>query len=484
MQFFRNLRILFSLAVLLLFILSCAVNPVTGKRELMLLSESDELMLGKQSDQEIVRQYGIYDDEELNRYISEIGMKMARLSHRPNLPYEFKIMDTPVINAFAVPGGYVYFTRGILAYLNSEAEVAGVMGHEIGHVTARHSAKQYSSAQLAQLGLGVGVIVSDTFRKYAGLAQFGVGMLFLKFSRDNESQADELGVEYSTRAGYDAVHMANFFETLDRMNPSESRSGLEEWFSTHPNPEGRAMKVNQMANDWQLNIGKQNLKVGRDEYLRKIDGLVFGDDPRQGYEENGRFYHPDLRFQFLVPSGWKLYNTPSQVQIMSSEKDAAIILLLESGTTPDAAASQFITNSKATVINQSNVKVNGLSARRVTMDIASQQDTIRALSYFIAKDQYVYIFQGITYQSKFPVHKSVFQSTIGSFSRLYDQKKINVKPDRIKIETVKESGNLRNVLISTGVSQDELERTALINGMYLNDQIDSKTLIKLIERDQ
>ncbi len=484
MQFFRNLRILFSLAVLLLFILSCAVNPVTGKRELMLLSESDELMLGKQSDQEIVRQYGIYDDEELNRYISEIGMKMARLSHRPNLPYEFKIMDTPVINAFAVPGGYVYFTRGILAYLNSEAEVAGVMGHEIGHVTARHSAKQYSSAQLAQLGLGVGVIVSDTFRKYAGLAQFGVGMLFLKFSRDNESQADELGVEYSTRAGYDAVHMANFFETLDRMNPSESRSGLEEWFSTHPNPEGRAMKVNQMANDWQLNIGKQNLKVGRDEYLRKIDGLVFGDDPRQGYEENGRFYHPDLRFQFLVPSGWKLYNTPSQVQIMSSEKDAAIILLLESGTTPDAAASKFITNSKATVINQSNVKVNGLSARRVTMDIASQQDTIRALSYFIAKDQYVYIFQGITYQSKFPVHKSVFQSTIGSFSRLYDQKKINVKPDRIKIETVKESGNLRNVLISTGVSQDELERTALINGMYLNDQIDSKTLIKLIERDQ
>ena len=484
MQFFRDFRMLFSLMVLLLFILSCAVNPVTGKRELMLLSESDEILLGKQSDQDIVKQYGVYDNEELNRYISEIGMKMARLSHRPNLPYEFKIMDSPVINAFAVPGGYVYFTRGILAYLNSEAEVAGVMGHEIGHITARHSAKQYSSAQLAQLGLGVGIMVSDTFRKYAGLAQFGVGMLFLKFSRDNESQSDELGVEYSTRAGYNAVHMANFFETLDRMHPSESRSGLEEWFSTHPNPEGRATKVKQMANDWQLNIGNQNLEVGRDEYLRQIDGLVYGDDPRQGYEENNMFYHPDLRFQFSVPSGWKLYNTPSQVQIMSSEKDAAIILILESGTTPDAASSKFITNSKATVINQSNVKVNGLSARRVTMDIVSQQDTIRALSYFIAKDQYVYIFQGITYRSKFYVHQSVFQSTIGSFSRLYDQKKINVKPDRIKIETVKESGSLRNVLNSMGVSQDELEQIALINGMHLNDQIDSQTLIKVIERDQ
>lgn len=475
------LKYFLRLLILLIFLLSCAVNPVTGKRELMLLSESDEIQLGTQSDGDIVAQYGIYQDEELNRYISEIGMKMAKLSHRPNLPYEFKVMDTPVINAFAVPGGYVYFTRGILAYLNSEAEVAGVMGHEIGHITARHSAKQYSNAQLAQLGLGVGIILSDEFRKYAGLAQFGVGMLFLKFSRDNESQSDELGVEYSTLAGYDAVNMANFFETLDRMSPSENRSGLNEWFSTHPNPEGRAVKVEEMALEWQQKTGKQDLEVGQDEYLKKIDGLVFGEDPRQGYVENGVFYHPDLRFQFLVPAEWKLYNTPSQVQIMSPEQDAAIILLLESGITPDEAASKFITNSKANVVSQSNIVVNGYPAKKVVMDIAAQQGTVRSFAYFIAKEQYVYIFQGLTLLPNYQNFSLQFQSTLGSFKNLTDSEKIDVKPDRIKIITVPKTGVLGDILLSFGVQADELENTALVNGMELGENTQEGTLLKIIE---
>jgi predicted Zn-dependent protease len=475
------LKFFLGLLTLLIFLLSCAVNPVTGKRELMLLSESDEIQLGQQSDGDIVAQYGVYQDEELNSYISGIGMKMAKLSHRPNLPYEFKIMDTPVINAFAVPGGYVYFTRGILAYLNSEAAVAGVMGHEIGHITARHSAKQYSQAQLAQLGLGVGIILSDEFRKYAGLAQFGVGMLFLKFSRDNERQADALGVEYSTLAGYNAVNMANFFETLDRMSPSENSSGLNEWFSTHPNPEDRVVKVKEMALEWQQKIGKQDFKIGQDEYLKKIDGLVFEEDPRQGYVENGVFYHPDLRFQFLVPAEWKLYNTPSQVQILSPEQDAAIILFLESGITPEEAASKFITNSEANVVSQSNIVVNGYPAKRVVMDIAAQQGTVRSFSYFISKEQYTYIFQGLTLLPNYQSFSSQFQSTLGSFKNLTDSKKIIVKPDRIRIMTVQKIGVLRDILLSLGVQSDELEKTSLLNGMELGENIEKGKLVKVIE---
>lgn len=467
--------------ILISFILSCAVNPVTGKREFMLLSETDEIQLGKQTDVDIVRQYGVYQDEKLNRYISEIGMKMAKLSHRPNLPYEFKIMDSPVINAFAVPGGYIYFTRGILAYLNSEAEVAGVMGHEIGHVTARHSAKQYSNAQLAQLGLGVGIIVSDTFRKYAGLAGFGVGMLFLKFSRENESQSDELGVEYSTKAGYNAVHMANFFETLDKMTPSENRSGLEEWFSTHPNPEGRAVKVESMAKQWQQKTAAQNLEVGTERYIRNIDGIVFGDDPRQGYEEGQMFYHPELRFQFSYPVGWKLYNTPSQVQMMSPEKDAAIILVLESGSTPQASASKFISNSKATVINQNKITVNGLQAHKLLCDVTSDQGVLRILSYFIAKGEYVYNFAGIASQTSFSTHQSSFQATLDDFKNLTDRSKIDVNPDRIRVKQTKRQGTCKTVLLSLGVKNDDLEKVALINGRALSDIVPSGTLIKLVE---
>ncbi|MCI0493378.1 M48 family metalloprotease, partial [candidate division KSB1 bacterium] len=170
---------------LIIWAISCAVNPVTGKREFMLLTQGDELALGQQTDQEIIQTYGLYDDPELLNYVTSMGKKMGSLSHRPQLNYQFRVLDSPVINAFAVPGGYIYVTRGILSYLNNEAELAGVLGHELGHVAARHSAQQYSKAQLAQIGLGVGMVVSETFRKYAGLAQFGVGMLFLSFSRDN-----------------------------------------------------------------------------------------------------------------------------------------------------------------------------------------------------------------------------------------------------------------------------------------------------------
>ena len=185
---------------ILLFIISCAANPVTGQQEFMLLSEPDEIRLGRKTDAQIARTYGLYDDPDLTAYIDRIGQRIAKGSHRPDLSFAFRVLDSPVVNAFAVPGGFVYVTRGILIYFTSEAELSGVLGHEIGHVAARHSAQQYTKAQLAQLGLGLGTILSKDFRELAGLAQFGVGMLFLKFSRDNERQADDLGVEYATRA--------------------------------------------------------------------------------------------------------------------------------------------------------------------------------------------------------------------------------------------------------------------------------------------
>jgi predicted Zn-dependent protease len=314
---------------------SCAVNPVSGGREFMLLSESDEIRLGKQTDLQVRKQYGVYEDQKLNAYLNDLGQRLAGVSHRPNLPYKFEIVDASAVNAFAVPGGYVYFTRGILANLNSEAELAGVMGHEIGHITARHSAQQYSRAQLAQLGLVVGGLFLGDLVSEVG--QLGVGMLFLSFSRDNERQADALGVEYASRAGYDAGELAGFFETLERMNPGSDRSGLPGWFSTHPSPEDRVPAVRKGAGEWQQKLGMRDPKVNRDRYLRQIDGLVYGDDPRQGYVEDGTFYHPGMSFQFPVPAQWKVNNTPSQVQMMSDKKDGAIIFSLATAQSPQEA---------------------------------------------------------------------------------------------------------------------------------------------------
>jgi predicted Zn-dependent protease len=183
-------------ALMMVWTVSCAINPVTGKRELMLMSSADELAMGQQTDPQILQTYGKYEDADLARYVAALGKRLGALSHQPNLAYTIQVLDSPVVNAFAVPGGYVYLTRGILAYLNDEAELAGVVAHEIGHIAARHSAQQYSNAQLAQLGLGLGSMVSKTFRKYAGVAEFGVGMLFLSFSRSDEREADSLGVEF------------------------------------------------------------------------------------------------------------------------------------------------------------------------------------------------------------------------------------------------------------------------------------------------
>jgi predicted Zn-dependent protease len=209
-------RVFFSLTMLalMLAVLSCVVNPVSGKRELMLFSEKQEIAMGQETDQQIRQQFGIYESKGLQDYINGVGQKMVPYSHRPNLTYHFAVLDTSVVNAFAAPGGYIYVTRGILALMGSEAELAVVLGHEMGHVAARHSMKQLSGQLLAQVGLAVGSILSKDIRKLAGLAGIGMQLLFLKFSRSDEYQADSLGIGYARQARYAPGEMLRFFAAL------------------------------------------------------------------------------------------------------------------------------------------------------------------------------------------------------------------------------------------------------------------------------
>jgi predicted Zn-dependent protease len=466
---------------LLLWILSCATNPVSGKRELMLLSESDEIKLGQETDLQVVSEYGIYEDPKLTAYLNGICQRLGKLSHRPHLTYHFKILDASVVNAFAVPGGYVYFTRGILATLNNEAELAGVMGHEIGHITARHSAHQYSRAQLAQIGLGVGSLFIDS-SVLTGLAQLGVGMLFLRFSRDNERQADDLGVEYSSRGGYDASQMANFFEALERMNPGSDRSGLPGWFSTHPNPVDRVQEVRGRASEWQRKLNQKDLKINQEGYLRGIDGLIYGDDPRQGYVADSVFYHPGLRFQFPVPSEWKLNNTHTQVQMVNQGEDALILFFIGSGTSPEEAARKFVSETKASVIRTEALRVNGLPCQRLHSEIRSQKAVYQLLSYFIEKDKRIFVFHGLTTSDRFQNYRALFDNTMRQFKDLTDPKRIHVEPERIRIRNVKTAGPLENELRSLGVPNDKMKGLALLNGRDLNQVVPANSLLKVVER--
>jgi predicted Zn-dependent protease len=448
----------------------------------MLVSETDEAQIGRKTDAGVVKEYGIYDDPQFTAYLNGFCQEIARVSHRPTLPYQLKIVDSPVVNAFAVPGGYIYFTRGILAYLNNEAELVGVMGHELGHVAARHSAEQISRAQFASVGLGLGMILVPELRYVSDLAQFGVGLLFLKFSRDDERQADDLGVEYASKLGYDATQMADFFDSLARMEPGSSRSGLPEWFSTHPNPVDREKAVDRKAEEWREDLGLRNPKVNRDSYVRRIDGLVFGDDPRGGYEEGGVFYHPTLRFQFPVPSGWKLNNTHTQVQMVSAAKDAAIMFTIAASGSPAEAARAFVQQNRASVVEQGSTRVNGRPAFRMLCQVKSQQGVLGILSYFIDKDGKVYVLHGFTPANRYRTYASTFSATMEGFGEIRDAAKLRVEPKRIRIKTVSVTGTARQTLRDFGVKEENLEKLAILNGLRLDDRIQAGSLIKVVEQ--
>ena len=473
--------VLLALSLVLLAI-SCAVNPVSGNRQLMLLNEQDEIELGKQTDVQIVQQYGVYENAQLKGYINSLGQDMGRISHRPHLNFQYNVLDTSVVNAFAVPGGYVYFTRGILAHLNNEAELAGVMGHEIGHVTARHSAQQYSKAQLAQLGLGLGSMLSETFRGVSQMAQVGVSLLFLKFSRDNEREADDLGVEYSSKVGYDATKMGDFFETLERLHPGSDKSGLPSWFSTHPNPEDRVGTVRRRAVEWQEKLGLSKPKVGHDAYLGKIDGLAYGDDPREGYVENSVFYHPEMKFQFPLPANWTFKNTPSQVQVAPPEGAAAILFSAGKGASPSAVANTFAEKVRATVLDSKSLSIGGHRAHQLLSEIRSQQGLLRVLSSFVQKDNTLFVFHGISSPARFDAYHNDFRTTMNGFRNLTDPARINVQPYRIRVRSVGRENNVKDALLSLGVQEEQLESAAVLNGLHLTDTISQGALVKIVER--
>lgn len=470
------------ISALIIWAISCAVNPVTGKREFMMITESGEISLGKKTDAQVIETYGLYKNQQLQNYINNIGQKMAGKSHRSHLKWEFKLLDSPVVNAFAVPGGYVYFTRGIIAHLNSEAELAGVMGHEIGHVTARHSAKTYSKAMLAQIGIQVGGMLSETFREYAGLAGFGVGMLFLKFSRDNERQADALGVEYSSKSGYDANQMANFFETLGRLYPQSAQSGLPAWFSTHPNPPDRIKAIKQDAQKWKTNLAQKKFAVNQNSYLSKLNGMIYGEDPRQGYVEGNTFYHPQMTFQFPVPANWKVNNTPNQVQMFTKDQDAVILFSLVKENSPAVAADSFISRSNAVVKKREKIRINGLTSQRITSEITSQEKTIPVLSCFIQKDKNIFVFHAYTSQEKLATYQSAFRNTMDKFKRLTDRSKINVKPAKLVVKKVTRAQTLKQVLKQFGVADNKLEEMAILNGRQLNERLAANTLLKIVQK--
>lgn len=463
---------------------TCAVNPVTGKKQIVLMSEEQEITMGKEADPEILAQYGLYENAALQDFITKKGKEMAAISHRPNLNYEFKILDSDVLNAFAVPGGYVYFTRGIMAHFNNEAEFAGVLGHEIGHITARHSVSQQTKAVLGQVGLIGSMILVPQVAEFAEPLSQGLGLLFLKFGRDAETQSDELGVEYSSKIGYDAKEMAGFFKTLDRKSAASGNEELPDFLSTHPNPGSRNIAVMNLSIDWKNKLKLNNPSVNRDSYLRKIEGLVYGEDPRQGFLENNVFYHPELKFEFPVPQDWNYQNTPQRVQLAPKDGKAILIMTLANGNNLQAAADKAVADNNLKIIESNNLKINGLNAISILADVKAkegeQTSSTRTLSYLIQFNDSIYHLLGASSISDFQKYSGFFSNSMKNFKELKDISKLNKKAERIRIKTVQKSGTLKQVLASFKVPESRIEELSILNGMMLTDEVKQGTLIKTI----
>lgn len=416
-------------SALLLFLGGCAVNPATGSRELSLVSEGQEIQMGREADPAIVAQMGLYPDSAVQRYVRAIGLRMAAESERPDLPWTFRVLDDPTVNAFALPGGFIYITRGILSHLTSEAELAGVLGHEIGHVTARHSANQMSRSQLAQLGLGVGMIFSETVRDYGGLASQSLGLMFLKFGRDDESQADELGIRYMTREGYDPRELAGVMTMLSRTSELASGGGrVPEWLSTHPDPANRSESIlaQVAAGDY-----ASATTVERDGFLQRIDGLPFGPDPREGFTADGIFHHPELAFR-IETAGWQVDNQKSAVQFVAPD-GAAVVILTIGGGSPEAAMDEFGAMEGVTVGRGTRNDVNGSPGIRAPFQAESQDGVLAGEVVFLSYGGNTYRLLGLSSSTGWSAVASTARSIQESFRRETDSAVLSARADRLDV---------------------------------------------------
>lgn len=456
----------------------CAVNPVTGKRELMLMSEAEEISLGKEAHGQILAEYGSYGDETMQSWFTEHGKEMAVVTQRRNLPWTFTVLDSPVINAFAVPGGYIYVTRGILGYFNNEAQFAGVLAHELGHVNARHTASTYSKSKLANVGLAVGSIISEKFAQFADLASLGTSLLFLKFSRDDERQADQLGVQYSSAVGYDAVQMSDFFQTLERLHPGGG--SLPAWQSTHPDPGDRIVATKRMALAYQSKHPEVKFVSRRDDYLDRINGLVFGDNPLHGYLDGDMFYHPEMKFQFPTPKGWKMTNLPTEVRLSPEKQNALLIFTLAQGVDANAAATAFQSGNNVQISSSTAVTVNGRKGVKAIGQMQGQNQTLGIVSYYIPMDGKVFTFHGLSASTDHGGFLAVFESSAMGFDNIKDASKIKVTPKKIEVRIVTTNTTFKDALNKFGVPEDKLNELAIINGVGETDVISAGSRIKIV----
>jgi predicted Zn-dependent protease len=446
---------------------ACATNPVTGERELSLMSEAQEIQLGQEMDAQVRREMGLYEDPELQRYVQDVGLRLARASERPNLPWHFAVVDQPAVNAFALPGGYIYLTRGILPFLDDEAQLAGVLGHEIGHVTARHSAQQYTKATSAGIGVTLLSIFVPEARPLQNITETALGMLFLKYGREDELQADRLGVRYAAQTGWNPAGVAGMLTTLARLDEaSGSRKGVPNWLSTHPAPADRVQKVQAAIQQAAVTPVGTAGTSDRREFLAHIDGIVYGDSPSEGIVRGNTFLHRDLRLALAFPRGWEIRNTKTQVLAKAPERDNFMLLQLVQN--PQGSVEQIARSGMAGAgfrqIDGSGTRINGLDAYVGTYQGAIEGlGNVVTVAAHIVHDRNVYVLAGLAPPNQYEAVEREFAQSIRSFRSLSEGEAADIRPNRVELYTVRSGDTWQSIAGRGGDGTIRPETLAIMN---------------------
>lgn len=418
---------------------ACAVNPATGERQFTgLLPSGQEAELGASEHPKVVAQFGgAYKDPELTALVGRVGARLAAVTERPQGPWTFTVLDSDVVNAFALPGGYVYLTRGLLALAEDEAEVAGVMAHEMGHVTGRHTAERMSQSTVAGvLTAGLGAVLGSPVLAQA--LNLGSEAALAGYSRGQELEADGLGVRYLAAAGYDPRAMASFLETMRRFDQYQSQvAGREgsgfDFFATHPRTEERVQQAADLA-------GKQTPGAGErpvQPYLAAIDGVVWGDSPEQGLVRGRAFVHPVLGFRFEVPEGYTLLNGTQQVIGRGGAGTALIFDTAPAGGTADPA--EHISGTWAAgapLSGLESVTINGMPAATAVTSGRTDEGAVdvRLVAIRMAPDRFDR-FTFVAPEDGLSRVDAQFRQIASSFRRITAQEAAGFRPRRVQVVT-------------------------------------------------
>ena len=447
-------------------IAACATNPATGKRQVILMSEQEEISLGKQSDADVRKEMGVYEDANIQRYVDRVGQRLAKASHRPNLPWTFTVVDATAVNAFALPGGYIYITRGILPFLRNEAELAAVLGHEVGHVDARHSASAYSKQVLAGGSLAViGVLAPET-QPFTGLAGVGLQFVMLKNSREAELEADTLGVGYAATSGWAPEAMPGLLSTLGRLDAASGSSrGVPNWLTTHPQASDRITKVQQAVAAARTSGATT---TNRPDFERAIDGLVFGDSRAQGMVRGNEFVHPELRFAVKFPQGWEIVNSAEQVSARETENgNVAMVLQLATtaGSSVEQTANAGMTKAGFTEASGRRTEINGLTAYVGRYDGVVSNTRLSARAAHIRNDNQTYLLAGIATPTEFSRVDRTFTASIESFRAMSRSEADRIQPNRVDFYTVRAGDTWDSIARGPAGGAAKASTLAIMNGV-------------------